>query len=183
MESLVDEVKRLLAEKNYVAAGMLVRESEAPEKVRNESLGLAVTAVMDVLADEKNRERIVYLRTMLSWYFREVPELSRLYREQLRIIHGRSTPWQDISKIMQFFRDLGAGTQPGEPPKSGAEQAKEFTDKFKEKGEEFQDQVKDFFAQSGIDLDEGMKRANDFFENLSGKKKSTRSEPRDVNDE
>ena len=124
----------------------------------------------------------MYLRTILSWYFREAPELSRLYREQLRLIHGRSTPWQDITNIMQFFRGLGAGTT-AEEPKSTAEQAKDFTDKFKEKGEEFQDQVKDFFAQSGIDLDEGMKRAGDFFDTISGKKKSDSDEPRDVNDE
>ena len=183
MESLIDEVKRLLSDSNYVAAGMIVRECEAPDKLRYEALGLAVGAAIDALTVEKNRERIVYLRTILSWYFREVPELSRLYREQLRLIHGRNTPWQDLSKVMQFFRDLGAGSPDAEAPKSGPERAKEFTDKFKEKSEEFQDQVKDFFAQSGIDLDEGMKRANDFFGTISGKRKDDRDEPKDVNEE
>jgi hypothetical protein len=177
MESLVAEVKRLLDESNYVAAGMLIRNSNADEAERYEAVGLAVAAVIGELETERNRERIIFLRTMLSWFFREAPGLSSLYREQLRMIHGRPSPWQDISNIARLLGDLGAGGaggRPGAPPPDAeetAERVRDFSDRLRERGEDFQEQVKDFFAQSGIDLDEGMKRANDFFDTFSGRRK------------
>lgn len=191
MESLIDEVKRLLAERNYVGAGMIIRESESTDRERFEALGIAVGAIVTELEVEKNRERIVYLRTMLSWYFREAPGLSYLYREQLRMIHGRPSAWQDLSNLAKFFRDLGAGAgaggrsgTEGSGGESTADRAKEFTDRFKSRGEDFQEQMKDFFAESGIDLDEGMRRAGDFFDSLSGKRKpDERGKPRDVDEE
>ena len=188
MESLVAEVKRLLDESNYVAAGMLIRNSDADEAERYEAVGLAVAAVIGELETERNRERIIFLRTMLSWFFREAPGLSSLYREQLRMIHGRPSPLQDISNIARFLGDLGAsatGAAPGAPPdaEETAERVRDFSERLRERGEDFQEQVKDFFAQSGIDLDEGMKRANDFFGSISGRrKKSDDDESRDANE-
>jgi hypothetical protein len=182
MESLVDEVKRLLAEANYVAVGMMIRASEAPDRMRYEALGLAVDSVVSALETEKQRERIVYLRTMLSWFFREAPGLSSLYREQLRLIHGRSG-WQDLSNIARFFTDLSSGGSSSESFEERASSAKEFTERFKEKSEDVQEQVKDFFTQSGIDLDEGLRRAGDFFETISGGKPKRSDPPRDAKDE
>jgi len=178
MESLVAEVKRLLDESNYVAVGMLIRNSTADEAERYEAVGLAVAAVMAELSVERNRERIIFLRTMLSWFFREAPGLSSLYREQLRMIHGRPSPWQDISNIARFLGDLGAGAAGGGGSAGGAapdaeetaERVRDFSERLRERGEDFQEQVKDFFSQSGIDLDEGMKRANEFFDSISGRR-------------
>ncbi len=189
MEPLTDEVRRLLGESNYVAAGMLIHDSGAPAVEKYEAVGLAVAAVMDELEAARNRERIVFLRTMLSWFFREAPGLSSLYREQLRMIHGRRSPWNDLSNIARFIGELGSGAAAsGAPdPQETAERVKEFSEKLKEHGDEFQEQVKDFFAQSGIDLDEGMRRANEFFDSISGGPKRsddrTDDSPRDASEE
>jgi len=184
MEQLVDDVRRLLDEKNFVGVGMVIRASSAPDSERFEALGLAIAAVNDALAGEKNRERLAFLRTMLSWYFKEAPGLSHLYREQLRMIHGGGSGWNDLSRLFRMIRDFGSGgeaTGSGPDIESTSERMRDFTDEIKQKGEEFQDQVKDFFSASGIDLDEGMRRASEFF---SGPKepKDDREE-RDVDEE
>ncbi len=183
MADLLNEVRRLIGEKNYVGAGLAIRSTTAPEAERNEAIGLAVAAVIGEIDNEKNRERVVYLRSLLSWYFKEAPGLSYLYREQLKMANGRGGT--DLASIFRFFRDIGASVAPGSGPdlEETAEKVKDFSERFKQRGEDFQDQVKDFFAQSGIDLDEGMSRANDFFEGFTGKRNSGSSPPRDADDE
>lgn len=182
MADLLNEVRRLIEEKNYVGAGLAIRSTTAPEAERNEAIGLAVAAVIGEIDNEKNRERVVYLRSLLSWYFKEAPGLSYLYREQLKMAHGRGGT--DLNSIFRFFRDIGASIAPGSAPDMDetAEKVKDFSERFRERGEDFQDQVKDFFAQSGIDLDEGMRRASDFFEGFT-KRDSGPTPPRDADDE
>ena len=181
----MDEINRLLGENNYIAVGMLIRKSDIADGEKFEALGLAVSSVVDALSGEKNRERIVYLRSILSWFFREAPGLSHLYREQLRLIHGKSSAWQDFSNVFRFFKDLGGDTSKSEGATASDtyEKAKDFSERLKGKGEDFQEQVKDFFAQSGIDLDDGIKRANEFFDNLPSRGSDTSDRDRTESDE
>ena len=97
------------------------------------------------------------------------------------MIHGRSSPWPNLSNVVRFFEDLGAKEAPD--AEETVERVKDFSEKLKEKGEDFQEQVKDFFAQSGIDLDEGMKRAGEFFDTISGRDPRSDDGPKDANDE
>jgi len=59
---------------------------------------------------KSNTEKIVYLRTMLQYCFREFPGLSALYKEQLRLVHGKDDPIQEVLRNVQNVSDFASGT-------------------------------------------------------------------------
>ena len=46
-----------------------------------------------------------------------------------------------------------------------------------------QEKVRDFFSQAGVNIDDGIKRAQEFFDNLAGRRETgSGGDPRDVDD-
>lgn len=97
--------ERLLAEQNYIAAYQYIKTNRLAEPEHSEYAGKLVGAVVEELSRVNKREdqdRIAYLRTILSWVFRDIPGLSGLYREQIR---GGSSG-DAVSEVYRGFRNL-----------------------------------------------------------------------------
>jgi hypothetical protein len=102
---------RLIGEKNYLGAQLFLKKAEVDEDERSELLGLLAAAVVDELSATRreDRERITYLRSVLSWVLREVPGLGSTYREQLRDREGRQDLLSDLSRGFRNFGDVARG--------------------------------------------------------------------------
>lgn len=89
-EERMKRIQDMISDGNYVAAYTAIKESHMDDLDRTELTGKLVARIVDELSRctrREDRERAVYLRTLLSWIFRDVPGLSTLYREQLRLAH------------------------------------------------------------------------------------------------
>lgn len=177
-EHVLQLVKDYLKEKNYLAACLTLKNIEMDDIDKYELTGEVAKYVVSDLAAEKNREKILYLRSVLVWLFKDVPGLASVYREQLRMASGTPNPVRDFMRGVQTFSDLATGGK--------SVDVEEAVDGMSEalKPEAIQEKVKDFFSQAGVDIDEGIKRATDFFEAFgTGRKTGEDSDPRDVSDE
>lgn len=83
-------VTRLIAECNYVGAYLSAKDDSFDALEQKELVGAIAASVVDELSKTRrdDRERVLYLRSVLAWVFRDVPGLSALYREQLREARG-----------------------------------------------------------------------------------------------
>jgi hypothetical protein len=160
-----------LEDKNYVAACLFLKNEGMPEDALYEITGEVARKVVDDLASEKNKEKILYLRSILGWLFKDVPGLATVYREQLRLASGGSGIMRDFARGFRDFADVTTG---------GA--SEEVADNLRP--EVIQEKVKEFFSQTGVDIDDGIKKARDFFDTLAGRKSSEKDDaPRDATDD
>lgn len=102
---------RLITDRNYLGAQLYLREAELETDERNELVGTLATAVVDELSRTRrdDRERLVYLRSVLAWVLREVPGLGSLYREQLRSVTGRSDLFSEVTRGFRNIGDVASG--------------------------------------------------------------------------
>lgn len=169
-DQLENRIEDLLNEKNYLAACLLLKNSSAEGEESYDISGKVVARILDDLSAEKNKEKSLFLRSLLIWVFRDLPGLSSIYREQLRSASGTAGPFGDIWKNLRMFSDVMSGE------KSASSVAEDAAENIKQhvkdaadnlNADTFTEKVKDFFSSSGIDLDDGLKRATDFFESLN----------------
>ncbi|HUX14591.1 MAG TPA: hypothetical protein VMW87_16300 [Spirochaetia bacterium] len=104
--------ERLVSERNYIAAYQYIRMIRPAEPVYSEYAGTLVGAVIEELGRVNKREqpdRVVYLRSILAWIFRDIPGLSSLYREQLRGTGGTGDPVSEVYRGVRNFNDMASG--------------------------------------------------------------------------
>jgi hypothetical protein len=176
-DDIMFKLRGYLEDQNYVAACLFIKKEDIPEDARNEISGEVAKHVVENLATEKNKEKIIYLRSILVWLFKDIPGLASVYREQLRLSADNANMMRDFVRGVRNFADVATG---GESESLG-EKIDEATENLKP--EAMQEKVKDFFSDAGIDLDDGMKKARDFFDTLAGGRQHAKdAEPRDVDD-
>ena len=178
IEDVMFKLRGYLKEQNYIAACLFLKNEELPDDARYEATGEVAKGVIDDLASEKNKEKILYLRSILVWLFKDIPGLASVYREQLRLASDNPNIVRDFMKGVRTFSDIATG--------GASETVGEKVDDMAEnlRPEAIQEKVKDFFSDAGLDIDEGIKKAQDFFDTLSGRREEgEQKEPRDVDDE
>ena len=81
----------LIADGNYLGAVLALRRErrELGQILYDEYLGRISAAVVADLESVRSRDKVVYLRSVLRLVFQDVPELERIYRDQLREDRGR----------------------------------------------------------------------------------------------
>jgi hypothetical protein len=125
-ESFDAKFARLLRDGNFLGAGMMLKNRTMSEEEEAERAGELAGAIVDELSRldrRQERERILYLRSVLGWLLRDIPGLSSLYREQLQAAEGGSTgPMADIYRNFKTFSDVAAGRKKFS---EGAEEAAE----------------------------------------------------------
>lgn len=102
----------MVEERNYVGAYMAVKQSGLAEIDRSEITGKMVSAIVEELGRctrRDERERAIYLRSLLAWIFRDFPGLSSLYREQVRIVHNRGDFASDMYQGLKNINDVAGG--------------------------------------------------------------------------
>jgi hypothetical protein len=175
IDDVMFKLRGYLEEQNYVAACLFLKNEELPDDARYETTGEVAKRVIDDLALEKNKEKILYLRSILVWLFKDVPGLASVYREQLRLASDGPNVVRDFMRGVRTFSDLATGGE------TVGEKVDDMTENLKP--EAIQEKVKDFFSDAGLDIDEGIKKAQDFFDNLSGRRQENEEpEPRDVDE-
>ncbi|MBT3275073.1 MAG: hypothetical protein HN368_18105 [Spirochaetales bacterium] len=156
---IMEKVEGYLEEKNYLAACLYLKNEDLPDESRYELTGEVAKYVVEDLASERNKEKILYLRSVLVWLFKDIPGLASVYREQLRLASGGPNLMRDFVRGVRNFSEFGSGAETFE------EKIDDVTDNLKP--EVIQEKVKDFFSQAGTNFDDGIKKAQDFFDNLS----------------
>ena len=167
---IVRKIDDFILEGNYIAAYGTLKEYMAEDPARIEYGGKIVMAIvdeLDQLPGNEKKERRHYLRSLLSWIFRDIPGLAGLYREELRSSGERPDVLKDI------VRNLGTL---GDVLKGGAvmqDDVRETMDKLKRTVDETvenlssgdaPEQVKNFFSSIEEGIRDGLKKASDYFE-------------------
>lgn len=105
-------MSQMIAERNYVAAYLAIKDSGLSDVERHEYTGTLVTKIVDELGEcsrRNERERVTYLRSLLAWIFRDVPGLSSLYREQLRLANTKGDFASDVYQGFKSFNEIAGG--------------------------------------------------------------------------
>ena len=159
---------RLVSDRNYLGAQLYLREADLERDERNELLGMLATAVVDELSRTRrdDRERVVYLRSVLAWILREVPGLGSMYREQLRSSAGAGDVVSQFARGMRTFGDVAAGRT------SFSDAADEARHNFEDATErlrsgESSDQVSEFLSSAEKGIRDGLDQLGAFFQALN----------------
>ncbi len=104
------KVSSLIASENYIGAWLLLKEARIPSALKAELTGTVVSSVSAELnrAQRPSRDRQVYLRSILSWIFRDVPGLGVAYREQVRTSFGPSG-LESLANGLRSIADVASG--------------------------------------------------------------------------
>ena len=104
-------VTRLIADRNYLGAHLYLKKTDLDPDERDELMGVLVGAVGDELSRTRrdDRERLIYLRSLLAWILRDVPGLGSLYREQLRAANGRADLMSEFTRGFRNLSDVASG--------------------------------------------------------------------------
>ncbi len=159
---------RLITDKNYLGAQLYLKQAELETEERNELLGMLATSVVDELSRTRrdDRERIVYLRSVLAWILREVPGLGSLYREQLRGAVGGPDLLSEMARGLRNFGDVASGRKSvGDGLNEAADDARR---NFEDTAERFRsgesgDQVNEFIAGAEKGIRQGLDQLGEFF--------------------
>ena len=164
-------IEELLDAGNYLAACLYIKDEKLNADNRHDLTGMIAMRILDDLATQKNREKITFLRSLLVWLFREIPGLSFVYREQLRYSTGASSPIGDVFRGLQWLgKSFSAGTPAGENSREKMDDVKQNVDDVIEgaTGKSVQDHMNDFFSNPGGNVEDGLRKAAEFFSNLGG---------------
>jgi len=165
-------IMRLIGEKNYLGAQLFLKQVEVDEQERNELLGVLAAALVDELSATRreDRERITYLRSVLSWVLREVPGLGSTYREQLRDREGRGDLLSDLSRGFRNFGDVARGRKSFS---EGVEEAAgDVRRNLEDAGErvrsgEAGERTNEFLSSAERGIKEGLDQLGSFFRSMS----------------
>ncbi len=173
-EERIERIKSMIQDSNYVAAYTAIKESSLEKLDRTELTGTMVARIVDELSrctKREDRERAVYLRTLLSWIFRDVPGLSTLYREQLRLAHRSEGDFATgLYRNFRTMSDVAGGR------KTIAEGLEETAENLRTGFEEAADNlragdpsesVKSFMNAAENTIKDGLEQFGRFFETLN----------------
>ncbi len=183
-EELFERVERMLGEHNYVAAYTVVKKAEIAEDDRTELSGKIVTRLVDELSRctrKEDRERAVYLRSLLAWIFRDIPGLASMYREQVRIANQRDDLAMDLYRGFKNFNDVASGRK---SVSDGVQETMEgFQRNIDEAAErvrsgEADEVVRDFANMAEEGIKQGLSSLGKIFETLNQPRESARGDSR-----
>ncbi|TVQ22108.1 MAG: hypothetical protein EA383_16035 [Spirochaetaceae bacterium] len=173
-EERIERIKGMIRDSNYVAAYTAIKESRLDELDRTELTGSMVAQIVDELSrctKREDRERAVYLRTLLSWVFRDVPGLSALYREQLRLAHrsegdfatGLYRNFRTMSDVAGGRKTIAEGfEETAENLRTGFEEAADNL-----RAGDPSESVKTFMNAAENTIKDGLEQFGRFFESLN----------------
>jgi hypothetical protein len=161
-------IQRLIGDRNYLGAQLYLKEVEIEADERNELFGTLAAAVVDELSRTRreDRERIVYLRSVLAWILREIPGLGSVYREQLRAMTGGNDPLSGVTRGIRNLGDIASGRKSvGEGLAEAADDARRsFEDAADQLRDEApSDQVGDFLSAAEKGIRGGLDQLGAFF--------------------
>ncbi len=172
-EQLKERVEQMIDDQNFVAAYMAVKQSGLPDLDRTEMAGQIVTRIVDDLSRctrREERERAIYLRSLLAWIFRDIPGLSSLYREQVRLVHNRGDLATDMYQGIKNINDVASG-------RKGVSEGLEDTvnqvrQNLEDAAENFRsgdasETVRSFMTAAETGLRDGLAQMGKFFEGLN----------------
>lgn len=171
-------LNRLITDRNYLGAQLYLREAELESDERNELIGALATAVVDELSRTRrdDRERLVYLRSVLAWVLREVPGLGSLYREQLRSATGRTDLFSEVTRGFRNIGDVASGRKSmSEGFQDAADDARRNFEDASERWRsgESGDQVNEFLSSAEKGLRQGLDQLGAFFRSLNEERAET----------
>ncbi len=177
-------VQRLISERNYLGAQLYLKDADIASEERNELYGVLAAALVDELSRTRrdDRERVVYLRSVLAWVLREIPGLGSVYREQLRAVTSGNDPLSGISRGIRNFGDIASGRKSvGEGLAEAAEDARrtfeDAADQLRE--DEPSDQVGDFLSAAEKGIRGGLEQLGEFFRAMNEREPERGSGPDD----
>jgi hypothetical protein len=172
---------RLIGEKNFLGAQLYLKRAEIESDEREELIGLLAAAVVDELSltRREDRERITYLRSVLSWVLREVPGLGSLYREQLREREGRTDLLGDVTRGFRNIGDVARGRKSFSEGVSDA--ADDMRRNFEDASERFRsgeasERAGDFLTNAEKSIKEGLDQIGNMFRSMTEQVETKRSE-------
>ncbi|MFW5716172.1 MAG: hypothetical protein ACOC0E_01865 [Spirochaetota bacterium] len=165
-------LNRLIADRNYLGAQLYLKEAELEKDERDELLGALATALVDELSRTRrdDRERLVYLRSVLAWVLREVPGLGSLYREQLRSATGGGDMLSDLTRGLRNLGDVASGRKSvGEGFNDAADDARRNFEDATERmrSGESGARVNEFFTAAEKGIRQGLDQLGEFFRVLN----------------
>ena len=172
-EHLKERVEQMIDEQNFVAAYMAVKQSGLEDLDRTEMAGQIVARIVDDLGQctrREERERAIYLRSLLAWIFRDIPGLSSLYREQVRLVHNRGDFATDMYQGFKNINDVASGR------KGFSEGLEDTTNQIRQNledaAENFRsgdasESVRSFMTAAETGLRDGLAQMGRFFEGLN----------------
>jgi hypothetical protein len=164
-------VGQLIDSGNYLAAIICIKELQE-DYLKAELMGKMVNRITDEMntyTTRRNQEKILYLRSLLMWIFRDFPHLGRIYREQLNAVQQPSNPFN----LLNGLKTLGSASL---DQKEMAENIEDTVDSIKQnfedatesvKNGEVEDKINDFFNMAGDGIRKGLKGLSDFFGNMN----------------
>lgn len=165
-------VTRLVGDRNYLGAQLYLKQAELEPDDRDELMGMLATAVVDELSRTRrdDRERIVFLRSILAWILREVPGLGSFYREQLRSLQGGNGLLPEIGRGFRNFSDVASGRKSvSEGISEAADDARRtFEDAAdRMRTEDGNDRVNDFLSSAEQGIRQGLDQLSAFFRTMN----------------
>ncbi|AFG37797.1 hypothetical protein [Spirochaeta africana] len=159
------EIEDLLQQGSFLPAILALQEGSLDPAERQMLLGSAadrIVAELDGLKREE-RERRIYLRSLLQMVFRQVPGLAAVYRDQVRAVHG-GDPVQTLYKNFKTWSDVASGHK---SVRDGVDDTAESVRQgFEDAGEsmrsgEFSENLKGFFDLAEQGFKAGLKSIDD----------------------
>lgn len=172
----------MIDDQNYVAAYMTVKQSGLSDLDQTEYTGKIASTIVDELgrcSRREERERAIYLRSILAWIFRDVPGLSSLYREQIRLVHSRGDFATDMYEGFKTINDVASGR------KGFSEGMEDTVDKVRRSIEDAAENfrsgdpsegVRNFVSAAEHGLRDGLNQMGRFFEGLNQQAAGRREE-------
>jgi hypothetical protein len=167
-QEILRKIDDLTMESNYIAAYGYLREYLPEDSVRFEYGGKIAMAIIEEIdhlpPGKEGKQRLLYLRSILMWIFRDIPGLGGLYRDELKNAGERLDPIGDVVKNLQnLSKFISGGNASTEQVKDTFEVLRKNIDKTIEDlgGGDVQDQVKTFFSNVERGLRESVNIAAD----------------------
>lgn len=151
----------LIADRNFLGAAQYLKEFSLDGGERSALMAKVIDALvtaLDSARSNNDRERAVYLRSLLAWLLRDYPGLAAMYREQVRIATGNDAVLPDLLRGIRNAGDVFTGRK---TVQEGVHDASE--------------PLENLGGQAGELLKEGLNQIGEFFAGFS--------RPRDKTDE
>jgi hypothetical protein len=170
-------IEKMIDDQNFLGAYLILKKIEIDEIKKYEIVGQLIEKIISQLETLKikgNKDRIIVLRSLLLWIFRDYEALGRIYKEQLK----RYTQSSDsIVKILKNIGELGQSNIEDMDLKDELDEVmdnvKDGLDEFsyKVKSGEVQEQMEDFLNKAEEGVKEGLKQFSSFLDKISKEEK------------
>jgi hypothetical protein len=162
--------KRLVSEKNFLAAYMLVKESTMQREESLEHTGNLVKAIIDEMAERGARgDKNVFYRSLLLFIFEDIPAFGRIYARQLRLLEESKSSFdvlKNIRAIIDASNDKEELKAKIEETLSGIKEKIEDTTQDIRDGTA-QQKMEDFFYVAGEGIKEGLRQFASFMKSMT----------------